>query len=219
MIKLLVVDDHPIVIAGIKQLLSSEKDIRVVGQARNGQEAVRRSRALNPDVILLDIGLPDIDGLEAARKLLRDLDASRVLIHTMHDDREIIREFIEMGVRGYILKGSPPSQLARAIAAVFKKRSFFSAELRKLAEDVSAHAKKIQSLQPPLFRTRSEYGLTPKEKVILAQVVQGLTMRQIAANLNLRYYTLTSHFKNLYAKLGVHTRGAVVAKALKERIL
>jgi DNA-binding NarL/FixJ family response regulator len=217
-IKLLLVDDHPIVLTGIKTCLRHNKRMRVVGQATTGAEAVQRAKTLRPDIILLDIGLPDVKGTEIMKMLRSALPTAKILIHTIHDDRELIREFINLGAKGYLLKGASPAQISRAIEAVNRGKTYFSPQVSEILNELGGQGLASQrgSSSPG---QKPKYGLTPKEREILGYVVQGLRMREVATRVSLKYNTLTTHFKHIYRKLGVHTRGAVVAKTLRENIL
>ncbi len=219
-IKVLLVDDHPVVLTGMKTCLLSNKRIRVVGQAKNAKEAVQRTKLLRPDIILLDIGLPDMSITETIKTLQTVLPSGKILIHTMHDDRELILEFMRLGARGYLLKGCSPAQISRAIEAVNKNKTYFSPQVSKILNGtITQDSAASRNLYTPRASAKPDYRLTQKEKEILGYVVEGLKMQDIADKVSLRYNTLTTHFKHIYAKLGVHTRGAVVAKTLKENIL
>ena len=186
----------------------------------NAKEAVRRAKRLHPDIILLDIGLPDVNATDAIKMLQSALPTVRILIHTMHDDRELIREFIRLGARGYILKGCSPAQISLAIEAVNSNRIYLSPQVTKiLNETLEQNLTGSKSSRHIHVGVKTDYRLTQKEKEILGYVVQGLKMQDIAEKVSLRYNTLTTHFKHIYSKLGVHTRGAVVAKTLNENIL
>ena len=134
-VKVLLVDDHPVVLTGIRSCLRDNKRISVVGQAMNAKEAVRRAKRLHPDIILLDIGLPDVNATDAIKMLQSALPTVRILIHTMHDDRELIREFIRLGARGYILKGCSPAQISLAIEAVNSNRIYLSPQVTKILNE------------------------------------------------------------------------------------
>lgn len=219
-IRLLLVDDHPVVLAGIKTSLLGSRTITVVGQASDAKSAVNRGKVLHPDIILLDLELPGMSGTDAFKLIQAELPSARIVIHTMHDDRELIKEFVRIGAKGYLLKGSSPAQISRAVEAVHRNKTFFSPLVsRILSEAPGAYAATERRTSVPRLIKKPEYGLTLKEKEILGYVVQGLRMREVATKLSLRYNTLTTHFKHIYAKLGVHTRGAVVAKTIREEIL
>lgn len=204
-IKVLIVDDHAIVRTGLRALINGEQDMEVVGEATNGEEAILLSRAVEPDVIVLDLSMPGLDGIQAARKIKHENAAVRILILTVHEDEALLREAIRAGASGYILKHAAENELISAIHAV-------------LMDELYVHPKMIRTLlakpegQKPAAIPPDEV-LTPREMEILLRIVQGYTNRQIAEELSLSIRTVEGHRSNLTEKLGLHSRVELVRYA------
>lgn len=186
MIRILVVDDHMILRQGIVGLLKSAGDFEVVGEAGTGEAAVRLARDLNPDVIVMDLSLPGIDGLEAARRIFGQGVTSEIVFLTMHNDPGVYQAAAKIGVRGYLLKDDAMDDLFYAIKAVLRGEHFTSVSFKL-------------PLLPPDF---PETSLTGREKEIVALIVEGLNSRQIANRLRISLRTVEAHRSHILGKLG-----------------
>lgn len=210
-IRLLIVDDHTIVRQGLIALLEDEADLRVVGQAGSAQEALALMEACRPDVVLLDITLPDLSGLEVTRRIVQTWPGVRVLILTMHEEEAFFFEALRAGAAGYVLKGADSEELLYAIHAVYEGGVYLPPKLAAaLVRDYLN-----QQFRPFL----EEIPLTPREQTILRLIAQGLTNRQIAERLSLSLNTVKTHRQHLYEKLGLHRRSDLVAYALRRGLI
>lgn len=230
-IKVLLVDDHPLTLSGIFTFLKSKKRIRIVGKAFDGIEAIQKAKKLIPDVVLMDIGLPRMNGLEALRVLRQELPTTKVLVLTMHDNKEYVQESMRLGASGYVLKSSSPKDLAFAIETIYADGVYVSSKFLSLFRSgnddgaethhhTEAWSREKSLLGEEMVQLSNEnYKLTAREKEILTFIVEGNTMHQIAQKLTLSYNTMTTHFKHIYRKLKVHNRGSAVAKVFREHII
>jgi DNA-binding NarL/FixJ family response regulator len=211
-IRVLVADDHALVREGIRHVLDAESDIIVVAEAANGREAVELALQHTPDVVVLDITMPEESGLKAAARLRDLLPAARVLLLSMHDHVEYVREGMRIGTHGYILKDSAGEELRAAIRAVYAGGTFFSpAVVRRLSTGEAA---------PPQATSLLE-SLTPRERDVLQGVARGLTNKAIAAELGISRRTVEAHRESLMKKLEIHnvaglTRFALEVGAVRE---
>lgn len=204
-IRVLIVDDHAIVLAGLRALLKGEMGMELAGEATTGEEAIQLSRAVNPDIIVLDLNLPGLNGIQVTRKIKHEQPEVRILILTVHEDEALLREAIRAGASGYILKHAAENELISAIHSV-------------LIDDIYVHPKMIRALlmeQEPRKSSTAPPAeiLTPREMDILLRIVQGYTNRQIAEELSLSIRTVEGHRSNLNEKLGVHSRVELVRYA------
>jgi DNA-binding NarL/FixJ family response regulator len=204
-VRLLVVDDHPVVRDGIVGMVSSDPGIEVVGEASDGAEAVGLARALNPDVVLMDLRMPGTDGVAAIRELARLGVTSRVVVLTTYDSDSDVLPAIEAGATGYLLKDAPRDELVRAVHAA--------------ANGNSALAASVASRLVDRVRTPEVSLLTPRELQVLALVADGSTNRDAGARLHLSETTVKTHLLNIYAKLGVGDRAAAVAEGFRRGLL
>lgn len=210
-IRLLIVDDHTIVRQGLIALLEDEADLHVVGQAGTAQEALVLVEARRPDLVLLDITLPDLSGLEVTRRIVRTWPEIRVLILTMHEEEAFFFEALRAGAAGYILKGADSEELLYAIHAVCEGGVYLPPRLAaSLVRDY---------LNRQFHPFLEEIPLTPREQLILRLIAQGLTNRQIAERLGLSLNTVKTHRQHLYEKLGLHRRSDLVAYALRRGLI
>lgn len=210
-IRVLIVDDHTIVRQGLVALLEDEPDIRVVGQAGTGCEALALIEACRPDVVLLDITIPDLSGLEVTRRVVKSWPDVRVLILTMHEEEAFFFEALRAGAAGYILKGADSEELIYAIHAVHEGGVYLPPRLASLlVQDYLA-----RQAMPGL----EDISLTPREREILRLIAQGLTNREIAERLTLSLNTVKTHRQHLYQKLGLHRRADLVAYALRRGLI
>ena len=211
-IKALVVDDHTIVRDGICALLALAADIEVVGEAENGREALDKIRQLDPDVVLMDISMPIMDGLEATRRIRKEFPGTKVLVLTQYADKEYIFPIIEAGAQGFISKTSASSELTSGIRAVHQGDSFLS--------PVAAKAF-VEDYQLGSMREREDpyQQLTDREREILKLVVDGYTTQEIADMLVLSPKTVEGHKTNLMAKLEIHNKTDLVKYAIRRRII
>jgi len=211
-IKALVVDDHTIVRDGICALLALAADIEVVGEAENGREALDKIRQLDPDVVLMDISMPIMDGLEATRRIRKEFPGTKVLVLTQYADKEYIFPIIEAGAQGFISKTSASSELTSGIRAVHRGDSFLS--------PVAAKAF-VEDYQLGSMREREDpyQQLTDREREILKLVVEGYTVQEIADMLVLSPKTVEGHKTNLMAKLEIHNKTDLVKYAIRRRII
>lgn len=210
LIRVLIVDDHAVVREGIRHVLTGAGDFEVVGEASGGKDAVSLARSLRPDVVVLDLSMPDMNGLEVTREL-RSLDpAPSVLILSIHDHAEYVRRSIEAGTQGYLRKDSSPRELRDAVRAVHEGGTFFGAPAaRHLMDAASRGAESVE---------RGE-TLTPRERDVLVEIARGCTNKEIAAALGLSVRTVESHRESLLRKLDVRgtaglTRFAIAAGLL-----
>jgi DNA-binding NarL/FixJ family response regulator len=209
-IRLLVCDDHGLFRAGVMAVLRERPAIEVVGEAGDGQAALEAAERLRPDVVLMDISMPRLDGIEATRRLTRDRDV-KVLILTMHVEDHLVARCLEAGASGYVLKDSPVSQLAYAIEAVASGHRYLSPAAVEAVIDKSG---------TPVDRVRSRYDLlTRREREILKLLADGLSVKEIASGLGRSVKTAEVHTYNLMQKLGVHTRAAVIKYAIAHRLV
>jgi DNA-binding NarL/FixJ family response regulator len=208
MIKLMIADDHQIFIDGIQSLLQHEQGMEVVGTALNGKQLLGQLPHLHPHVILLDINMPEMDGLEAAKRILQDHPEIKLIVLTMHDTVEFITRLIEAGVAGYLLKNSNRQDLLEAIHTVFAGGTYYSKQVT---------ATIMENLRKPNNKTAaiSQVELTPRELEVLKLIAQEFTTTQIADKLFISHHTVESHRKNLLSKLGKKNSAGLVAWAME----
>jgi two-component system nitrate/nitrite response regulator NarL len=198
-IKLLLVDDHPIVLEGIKSHLSAQDDFEVVGDAADGEEAIRKARRLLPDIILMDISMPHMNGLEAMTLLRKQVPNAKVLVLTMHDKKEYISQIFRLGARGYLLKDTSPAELVHAIKSIYAGELIFSSAVsRILVDEFVSEGKK--ELKPPALNE-----LTEREREVLVLIAEGHSNKEIAKRLAVGVRTIETHRQHLMRKLNIHT--------------
>ncbi len=204
-IRLLIVDDHPVVRDGLRGMFAGDAEFEVVGEAADGAAAVSAATTLNPDVILMDLRMPGVDGATAIRQLAERGVTSRVLVLTTYDTDGDVVPAIEAGVTGYLLKDSPRAELLRAVRAAYRGESV-------LASSVAARL--MSQMREPAHE-----ALSDRELEVLTLVSQGLTNRAAAARLFISEATLKTHLLHIYAKLDVNDRAAAVATAFERGLL
>ncbi|MBK5225131.1 MAG: response regulator transcription factor [Thermoleophilia bacterium] len=213
-IRILLADDHAILRAGLVRLLGEEKDIEVVGEAENGREAVQKALELHPDIVLMDIGMPVMNGMEATKQIKkRDADV-KVLVLTMHDNEEYLFQVLQAGAAGYVLKKAADSDLVNAIHVVSRGDCFLYPSAAKMV--VEDYLDKLKHGQEP---TSSFDTLTDREREILTLVAEGHTNREIAETLFISVKTVETHKANIMEKLNLHKRAELVKYAIKKGML
>jgi DNA-binding NarL/FixJ family response regulator len=203
-IRVVLADDHPVVRRGLAALLESVEGVEVVGQAATGREAVREAQLLAPDVVLMDVQMPDLDGVEASRRIAAARPGVAVLVLTMHDDDETVLAALRAGARGYLLKGADQEEIRRAVHAVV------AGELI-VAPRAAAHV--MARLAAPAAPTVAFPELTPREREVLDAMARGRSNGAIAGELGLAAKTVGNHVSTIFAKLGVATRAEAVVTA------
>ncbi len=212
-IRVLVVDDHTIVRDGIRALLGLAGDIEVVGEAENGREALDGVRELVPDVVLMDVAMPTMDGLEATRRIHREFPQTKVLALTQYDDREYVFSVVEAGAQGFISKTAASSEVVSGIRAVHRGDSFLSPSVARLLVEHYREGAAVRKSQDP-------YGqLTDREREILKLLAEGYTGQEIADMLVISPKTVEGHKTNLMSKLDIHNRIDLVKYALRKGII
>lgn len=209
-IKVLIADDHPVVREGLFAMLSRQPDFKVVGEAKDGVEAVEMARRLNPDVVLMDLRMPEMDGVEAMRQIKSTNPDIKFIILTTYSDDEYIFSGLEAGARAYLLKDAPREELFKAIRAVHKGES--------LIQPVVA-SKLIDRFAELSRRAPSGEQLTERELEILQLMAKGAANKEISAQLSISESTVKTHISNIFQKLGVNDRTEAVTEALRRGII
>ncbi len=205
-IRVLLVDDHEMVREGITALLARRKDIEVVGQAANGKEALQQVAALGPDVVLMDIAMPVMDGLQATTEIAKAFPASRVLVLTQYDSREYVFPLLRAGAAGYILKRARANELVEAIRAVHNDGAFLPPPMIHAVVSGIAQAQSAENDSP----------LTEREREVVRMVAEGLSSREIAERLSISVKTVDTHRANIMEKLGVHNAAELIKYAIRK---
>lgn len=211
-IRVLIVDDHTILRQGIRSLLEDEPDIDVVGEAEDGHSAVKLASQLNPDVIVMDIAMPRLNGLEATRQIRRNNASIKILILTMHENEEYIRQALAAGAMGFILKDAASNELIAAIRSIQSGEAVLSPAITRL---VIADYLRWGDIEPG----KSTDGLSNRECEVLQLIAEGYTNKQIAEILCLSIKTIQSHRLNLMKKLNLHNRGELIKYAIQKKII
>ena len=212
-IRVLVVDDHTIVRDGICALLALDGDIEVVGEAANGSEALKMVKELEPDVVLMDIAMPIMGGLEATRRIRKEFPRTRVLVLTQYEDKEYVLPVIEAGASGFISKVAASSELALGIRSVYRGDSHLSPSVARLLVEGYQHGVGRRVSHDPYEQ------LTDRERDVLKLLAEGYTAQEIADMLVISPKTVEGHKTNLMAKLDIHSRIDLVKYALRKGII
>jgi two-component system, NarL family, response regulator NreC len=212
-IRILLADDHTVMRKGLRLLLESHPDFRVVGEAADGREAVDQAESTDPDVVVLDITMPNLSGIEAAQRIASQLPHTAIVFLSMHSDEGYVLRALKSGAKGYLLKDSAESDLIEAIKAVSQGKTFFSAEISKmLVEDY------IREIRARGMEDSYEL-LTSREKEILQLLAEGKSNKDIAGLLNVSLHTVETHRRNLQEKLNLHSFADLVLYAVRKRVI
>lgn len=210
-IRVLIADDHALVREGIRSLLALAADIEIVGEAADGREAVARVRQFMPEIVLMDLAMPVMGGLEATRRIRKECPGTKVLALTQYDDSEYVLPIIEAGARGFVTKMSSSSELAAAIQAVHQGESYLSP---------SAAAALVDECQSTVKADKDAYSLlTDREKEVLKLLVEGCSTREIADALVVSPKTVEWYKARLMNKLGIHNRTELIKFAIRKAII
>jgi len=212
-IRVLLADDHNLIRAGLRLVAEQQPDLTVAGEAADGRQAVAMAHSLKPDVVVMDIGMPDLNGIEAARQIRESLPDTQIVMLSMHSDEGYILRALKAGARAYLLKDSAEADLARAIRAAVEGKSFFSPAVGKvLLED---YMRKLQ-------RTGAEDSyelLSPREREILQLVAEGKSSKEIAHALSLSVYTVETHRAKIMQKLNLRGIPELILYAVRKGII
>jgi two-component system response regulator NreC len=209
--RILICDDHTLFSDGIKAILRNEPSIEVVGEARDGRAAVERVKELGPDIVLMDVAMPDLSGFEATRRVLEVAPSVKVLMLSMHDEEELVARCLDAGASGYIIKDAPASQLLYAIDTVLKGERYLSPVVLKKV--MAGYVKNSQRPQTSYDR------LSSREREVLKLLAEGLTIKDIATRLNLSVKTVDVHKYNLMRKIDVHDKAELIKYAIQKRLI
>ena len=207
-IRILLADDHAVVRQGFKMILAAQADMEIVGEAGNGREAVSLAETLNPDVIVMDVAMPELNGIEATRRLGDSSPRTRVLALSMHKDSVYVREILRAGARGYLLKDSGDADLINAVRVIAKGEGYISPAVSDaVLTDYRKHVTDPLDL------------LTSREREVLQHIAEGKTNKEIATALNLSVYTVEAHRGRIMEKLNLHSTGELVRFALRNGLI
>jgi DNA-binding NarL/FixJ family response regulator len=207
-IRILLADDHAVVRAGFKMILGAQPDMEIAGEAGNGREVVELADQLRPDVVVMDVAMPELNGIEATRRLIAAHPHTRVLALSMHKDSVYVREVLRAGARGYLLKDSGPGDLVTAVRAVAAGEGFLSPAVSDaVLEDYRRHVTNPIDL------------LTSREREVLQMLAEGKTNKEIAVVLNLSVYTVDAHRGRIMEKLNVHSINELVRFAVRNGLI
>jgi two-component system response regulator NreC len=209
-IRILLADDHAVLRAGLRVLLSAQADLEVVGEAAEGAEALRLTHSLKPDVVVMDIGMPGVSGIDVTARIRRELTSTKVLILSMHDDQGYLRQALRAGASGYVLKKAADTELLAAIRAAARGEVFLDPNLAKgLVEDVIQP--KVHASEPP--------ALSEREREVLRFLAHGHTNQQVADRLCISVKSVETYKARLMEKLGLKGRAELVRYALDRGLL
>ena len=214
-INIVLADDHVLVRNGIKAMLESDKEITVIGEASNGAEALETAKALKPDILVLDIRMPEMTGLEAASKIHAYSPQTKAVILSMHDSEEYVIQALDAGAYGYMLKDIDKNEFIKALKQIYKGNKYFSGSVSNVLANRLLNG---NSVSRPI-EVKDQYHLTKKEKEILRMVIDGRQNKQISESLDISIRTIETHRFNIMKKLGVNNAVDMVNKTVKENIV
>ncbi len=209
----LIADDHGVVRKGLRLLLEQYPELAVIGEAANGREAVTMAAALSPQIVVLDVAMPILNGIEAAEQILKVNSKTGIIILTMHADESYLLRALNVGVKGYLLKESAEEDLQLAIKAVANGKPFFSRAINETLLEDYMRMLKQQGLSDTFDL------LTAREKEVLQLLAEGKTNKEVAQLLDVSPYTVESHRTNLMQKLGIHNTAEIVLYAVRKRLV
>lgn len=207
-LRILLADDHPFVREGIRSFLAEVNDIEIVGEAATGTEALQMAEALEPDLLLLDINLPDMSGIEALRRLTKQTPGLKVMVLSVHNTREYVIQVAKAGARGYILKDAPPGELLQAIRSIQNGSRYFSPAVASYI---------IEQIMPSSDEDR--LPLSEREREVLVMIAQGKTIKEMADALNITPSSAQTYRARLMEKLRIHTVAGLTRYALQKKIV
>ncbi|MEZ5352493.1 MAG: response regulator transcription factor [Bryobacteraceae bacterium] len=201
-------DDHTIVRKGVRMLIDSQADMEVTGEAKNGREAIEETRRLKPDLVIMDVSMPELNGIESTRQICDEMPNIRVIALSMHKDSVYVREILRAGARGYLLKDSDDEDLLKAVRCVSRGEAFLSPGVSDaVLTDYRKHVSNPVDL------------LTGREREILTLIAEGKANKEIANALNLSVYTVESHRGSVMEKLNLHNTGDIVRFAIRNGLI
>lgn len=213
-LKILVVDDHDIIRRGLKDLLTARPGWEVCGEAKTGREAVTLAEQLKPEIVVMDVSMPDLNGLEAARRISKILPKTGILILTMHFSDQLVRDVVEAGARGYILKSDADRDLVAAVDSIANRRTFFTPRASEmLLDDFSRQTSGAEPRLPQRNR------LTTREREIVQLLAEGKSSKEVAVALGISVKTAETHRANIMRKLEIHSVSELVRYAIKNQII
>jgi len=206
-------DDHIVMRTGLRALLERQPNLEVVGESENGRETIELVASLRPDVVVMDIGMPVLNGIEATKRIVTEYPTTAVVILSMHADESYVMRALKAGARGYLLKDSAPSDLISAVQTVSQNKSFFSPKVsRILAEDYVRVLKQKGAVD-------SYDLLTSREREILQLLAEGRANKEVAAKLNISPYTVETHRSHILEKLNLHNPAELILYAVRKGII
>jgi DNA-binding NarL/FixJ family response regulator len=213
-VRILIADDHDLIRRGLRDLLESHAGWEICGEAKTGREAVSKTRELRPNVAILDISMPGLNGVEAARQIRKTSPFTEILILSMHHSKQLIREVIDEGVRGFIGKSDSSRDLVLAVEAIAEHRSFFTPDVTEVILDNFDRDENAEKL-PPL----ASESLTPRQREIVQLFTEGKTTKEVASLLEISVKTAETHRANIMRKLEIHTIAELVRYAVRAQII
>lgn len=219
MLRVLIADDHELARRGIRAVLESHPRWEVCGEAKDGRESVELAASLRPDVVLLDIGMPNLNGLEAARQILAVNPDIAILILTMHDSDNVVREVLRAGARGFLLKSDAGRDLVAAVEALESQRTFFTTRVSQMV--LNGFLDRDDHRGPRKVERKDIAGdvLTSREREVIQLLAEGKTSKEVAVTLNLSVKTAETHRTNLMRKLGLHSVADLTRYAVRNGIV
>ena len=209
-IKVLIADDHQLFREGLVNLISSAPDIEVIGEAKDGLEATKKAKKLKPDLILIDIGMPNMNGIEATKTIKRDDAGIKIIAVSMHSDRQFVKGVLEAGADGYLLKNCTYRQLIDAIESVVSGKKYLSDDITEMV---------IQGYLDPEEDLESKHDLSEREMEVLKLYAEGKSTREISERLFISVKTVGTHKQHIFEKLGIKSNADMVKYAIKEGLI
>ncbi len=208
-IRILVADDHKIMREGLRSLLEKQNDMEVVGEAETGRMTVKLTRELTPDVVIMDIAMPDLNGIESTRKIISELPSVKVIALSMYSDQHMVKGMLRVGASGYLIKDSAFEELAHGIRAVVANRIYLSTKITDVV--VEDYARQVSKDKKSAFSL-----LTPREREVLQLLAEGKSVKQIASSLHVSVNTVNTHRAQIMTKLDLHSIVDLTKYAIRE---